>query len=245
VSLFNTKKSYINSGLLYGITDIHSHLLPGVDDGMNVYDESVEALRWLKDKGIRRIYLTPHVMSDLQKNTRTYLTEQFNTFTKRLKEERVEDIPALKLGSEYMLEAAFEAHKKDELITYADRQVLVETSYMFPPIDFMRLLVSLMEDGYSPVLAHPERYVYMEENDYMHLKKQNISFQLNFLSLTGAYGKYAKEKAEKLLKGGYYNYAGSDFHCLRRHENSFSVKMLTSKQQIALKDLFDNNDRLW
>jgi tyrosine-protein phosphatase YwqE len=221
-------------------------LLPGIDDGISTYDESVEALRWLKDKGIRRIYLTPHVMSDLQKNTRAYLTEQFKIFTKRLEEERVvEDIPELKLGSEYMLEVAFEAHKKEGLITYADRQVLVETSYLFPPMDFMRLLVHLKEDGYSPVLAHPERYVYMEEDDYQRLKKQNISFQLNFLSLTGAYGKYAKEKAEKLLKCGYYNYAGSDFHCLKRHENNFAVKILTQKQQIALKGLFYNNDRLW
>jgi tyrosine-protein phosphatase YwqE len=231
--------------LLYGITDIHSHLLPGVDDGIDTYDESVKVLHWLKDKGIRRIYLTPHVMSDLQKNTRAYLTEQFNAFTKRLEDEQVEDIPELKLGSEYMLEAAFEEHKKEGLITYADRQVLVETSYMFPPIDFMRLLINLQEDGYSPVLAHPERYRYMEERDYTYLKKQNISFQLNIFSLAGAYGNYAKEKAEKLLKCGYYNYAGSDFHCLKRHENSFSVKILTKKQQVALKELFDNNNRLW
>jgi tyrosine-protein phosphatase YwqE len=245
IDLFKTKKSYIKSGLLYGITDIHCHLLPGVDDGISAYEEAVKALHWLKDKGIRRMYLTPHVMSDLQKNTRAYLTKQFEAFTKRLEEEGVKDIPELKLGSEYMLEAAFEEHKKDGLITYADRQVLVETSYMLPPAGFIRLLEKLMEDGYSPALAHPERYLYMEDRDYKYLKNLNVSFQLNFLSLTGAYGQQAKEKAAKLLKSGYYNYAGSDFHHLKRHENNFSVKALTKEQRLAVKELFENNNRLW
>lgn len=245
MGLFNTKKSYLKSGLLCGVTDVHCHLLPGVDDGIKTYKESVETLHELKEKGIHRMYLTPHVMSDLPKNTHTSLTEQFDAFIKRLEEDQVEDIPVLKLGAEYMLEAAFEKHMEEGLITYADRHVLVETSYMLPPIGFTRILEKLMEDGYSPVLAHPERYRYMDERDYKYLKNQGILFQLNFLSLAGAYGQNAKEKGAQLLKNGYYNYAGSDLHSLKRHENSFAVKTLTKKQRLAVRELFENNDRLW
>ncbi|MDR1097003.1 MAG: hypothetical protein LBL57_02605 [Tannerella sp.] len=244
-NLFKIKKSYLKSGLLDGMTDIHCHLLPGVDDGIKTYEDAVKTLRWLKEKGVRRMYLTPHVMSDLRKNTRTYLMEQFDAFIKRLNEEKVEDIPELKPGAEYMLEAAFEKHREEGLLTYADRHVLVETSYMLPPAGFTRILETLMEDGYSPVLAHPERYRYMEDRDYRYLKNQGVLFQLNYLSLTGAYGQYAKEKGTKLLKNGYCDYAGSDFHHLKRHENSFAAKILTKKQRLALKGLFENNNRLW
>jgi tyrosine-protein phosphatase YwqE len=239
------RKSFIRSGLLCDMTDIHSHILPGVDDGISTYEEGVKALRWLNDKGIRRIYLTPHVMSDIVKNNNACLTGQFDAFTKRLENDGIRDIPELKLGAEYMLEAAFEQHKEEGLITYADRHVLVETSYMMPPAGFIRILEKLTEDGFSPVLAHPERYNYMEDSDYKSLKTHGIRFQLNYLSMTGAYGERAKKKADKLLKNGYYDYAGSDFHHLQRHENSFSAKALTRKQIVALKALFDNNNRLW
>ena len=246
ISFFKSKKSYIKSGLLNGMTDIHSHILPGVDDGVNTYKEALAVLHWLKGKGVHRMFLTPHIMSDLQKNTRSYLTGQFDLFVKQIKEEgEEENVPELKLGAEYMLEAAFERHKKEGLITYSNRHVLVETSYMMPPVGFTRLLEELMEDGYSPVLAHPERYIYMEERDYKYLKKQGILFQLNFLSLTGTYGQRAKEKAAKLLKNGCYTYAGSDFHHLKRHENSFLSKALTKKQKLLIKELFENNDQLW
>ncbi|MDR1115589.1 MAG: hypothetical protein LBL33_05500 [Tannerella sp.] len=239
------RKSLIRSGLLCDMTDIHCHILPGVDDGVSTYEEGVKALRWLNDNGVRRMYLTPHVMSDFVKNSRACLTSQFDAFTERLEKDSIKDIPELKLGAEYMLEAAFERHKEKGLIAYADRHVLVETSYMMPPVGFIRILEKLTEDGFSPVLAHPERYHYMEDSDYKSLKEHGVLFQLNYLSMTGAYGERAGKKAGKLLKNGYYDYAGSDFHHLRRHENSFLAKTLTKKQIIALKGLFDNNNRLW
>jgi tyrosine-protein phosphatase YwqE len=231
--------------LLDGITDIHCHILPGVDDGIGTYREAVEALHRLKDTGVCRMYLTPHVMSDIRKNNRTYLTAQFEAFIRRLEGDGIKDIPELKLGAEYMLEAAFERQKEDGLLMYADRHVLVETSYMMPPVSFIRLLEELTEDGYSPILAHPERYSYMEDRDYKNLKRQGISFQLNYLSMTGAYGNGAKERAHKLLKEGYYDFAGSDFHRTERHERGLSAGTLTGKQTVAIRELFDNNNRLW
>lgn len=239
------KKSFITSGLLYGMTDIHCHILPDVDDGIKKYDEAVKSLRWLKSKGIEHLYLTPHVMSDFSKNTSVYLTEMFHAFVKRMEEEGIGDIPELKLGGEYMLESAFEKHKEEGLLTYANRYVLVETSYMMPPVGFMRLLEELMENGYSPVLAHPERYIYMDMKDYELLKRHGVRFQLNFLSMTGVYGRSAKEKAVHLLKDNRYDYAGSDFHRLARHEKAFTDKILTKKQIAAIRILFDHNKKLW
>ncbi|MDR0700642.1 MAG: hypothetical protein LBG28_15705 [Tannerella sp.] len=239
------RKSFVESGLLHDITDIHSHILPNVDDGINSYEEAVKVLRWLKGKGVCRMYLTPHVMSDIVQNNRTYLVRAFETFINRLENDGINDTPALKLGAEYMLDAAFEQHKEDGLITYAGRHVLVETSYMLPPVNFVKLLEQSAVDGYSLVLAHPERYIYMEEFDYKYLKRQGISFQLNFLSMTGAYGNNAQKKADKLLKNGYYDYAGSDFHRLKRHEDGFFAATLTKKQIAAIRELFNNNDRLW
>jgi tyrosine-protein phosphatase YwqE len=245
LNFIRPRKSFVGSGLLHDITDVHSHILPDVDDGISTYEEAVKVLRWLKEKGIGRMYLTPHVMSDIIKNNRTYLTQAFEAFVKRLENDGINDIPALKLGAEYMLDAAFEQHKGEGLITYAGQHVLVETSYMMPPANFVRLLKQSAFDGYSLVLAHPERYVYMEEFDYKYFKRQGLSFQLNFLSMTGAYGNNAQKKADKLLKNGYYDFVGSDFHQLKRHENNFFAATLTKKQIAAIKELFDNNSRLW
>ena len=239
------KKSFVNSGLLKNTTDIHCHVLPDIDDGIKTYEEAVKSLQWLKSNGISRTYLTPHIMSDFPENNHEFILEKFDIFKKRLEKDGVEDIPDLKAGAEYMLEPAFKEHKDRKLLTYSDRHVLVETSYITPPVGFIGLLVKLMEDNYSPILAHPERYTYMEVDDYKNLKAQGVPFQLNFLSMTGAYGRYAKDKAVWLLKEGYYDYTGSDFHHFARHEFNFSVKSLTKKQIIAIEGLFNNNQNLW
>jgi len=243
VSFF--KQSFSTSGLFGGSTDIHCHLLPGVDDGAKDYREAVSSLRWLKKTGIERLYLTPHVMSDFPGNTSEYLTEKFEQFIKRLENEEITDIPALKLGAEYMLEATFSLRKEDSLLMYAGRHVLTETSYLTPPLGLKDLLEGLVAKGNTPVLAHPERYLYMDWDDYLSLKTQNIKFQLNYLSLTGVYGTYAKKTASQLLKQGLYDFAGSDMHHLGWHRNNTRLKKLTKKQITQLRLLFENNEQLW
>ena len=245
LDLITSKQSFISSGLLNGATDIHSHILPGVDDGVNNYNEAVQALQWLKNIGIGQVYLTPHIMSDFSKNTSGYLSEQFDTFIKRLENEGITNIPYMKLGAEYMLEADFEKNKKNGLLMYAGRHILMETSYLTPPLGFMKLLEDLLENGYFPVLAHPERYNYMELKDFVILKEQGVKFQLNFLSLTGAYGSAIKEKADQLLMEGFYDYTGSDIHRIPRQNNFFTAKKLTRKQILTLQPLFRNNRQLW
>jgi tyrosine-protein phosphatase YwqE len=242
---FETKTSFIHSGILNDMTDIHCHILPAVDDGVSSYEESVKSLTWLKKNGVRRLFLTPHVMSDMTSNTTEFLSEKFANFCSKLKSDGVGDIPELKLGAEYMLDPQFENRKKEGLLTYADKHVLVETSYMMPPVGFYKILETMMEEGFSPVLAHPERYVYMQIKDYEYLKKQRILFQLNFFSFTGSYGRQAFDKAFMLLKKGFYDYAGSDFHHLERHEKSFYARSISKKIIPQIKTLFNNNNTLW
>jgi len=242
---FNFHFSFFNSGLLSGSTDIHCHLLPHVDDGAKDYNEAVSVLRWLKKTGIERLYLTPHVMSDFPKNTGIYLTEKFEQFTKRMENDEITDIPALKLGAEYMLEATFNIRKEESLLTYAGRHILVETSYLTPPLGFRDLLDSLIADGNIPILAHPERYIYMDWNDYQSFKAQKVKYQLNYLSLTGVYGTHAQKTAAQLLKEGLYDYAGSDIHHLGWHRKNLLLKKLTKKQITQLRPLFQNNRQLW
>ena len=245
MSIIIFKKSYVSSGLLNNMTDIHSHILFGVDDGIKNYEDAVKSLCWLKKNGISRICLTPHVMSDYPTNTTAFLSESFDVFKMRLENDGVIDIPELRLGAEYMLESTIIKQKSDGLITYKDRHILVETSYMTPPMGFVSILENLMEDGYSPVLAHPERYIYMDKNDYDFLKNMGIKFQLNFLSMIGAYGKTAKDKAVMLLNEDYYDFAGSDFHNFNRHKDDFFVKSLKRKNIEKLKRIIDNNNELW
>jgi len=242
---FTPRQSFISSALLHDSTDIHSHILPGVDDGISNYPEAVEALRWLKNAGVGRLYLTPHIMSDFSKNTSATLSAHFDSFIQKLENDGITDIPALQLGAEYMLEAALATHKKDGLLTFAGRHVLVETSYITPPLGFSEILENLLENNYSPVLAHPERYQYMDMNDYERLKNQGIKLQLNFIVLTGIYGTVIREKAEHLLQEDMYDFTGSDMHRLSRHRDVYSLQKLSEKQILKLQKLFRNNRSLW
>ena len=241
----SSKKSFLTSGLLNDATDIHCHILPGVDDGVSSYKKAVQSLCWLKSYGFGRIYLTPHVMSDFSKNTYGYLSEQFDVFINRLKDEKITDIPEIKLSAEYMLDATFERWKENGLHTYAGRHVLVETSYITPPLGFTNLLENLLENSYTPILAHPERYLYMDMKDYTLLKEQGVKFQLNFTSIVGVYGLIVKEKAEQLLKEDFYDYTGSDFHHLSYHSDAIRIQKLTKSQIDQLRRLFQNNHQLW
>ena len=243
--LFSRKESLLTSGLLSGATDIHSHILPGADDGLQNYQEAVDTLQSLHSTGIRQLFLTPHIMSDLPDNTTYHLSEKFNRFTKQLENDGITNIPALKLGAEYMLEPAFNIRKEEGLLTFAGRHVLVETSYLTPPLGLDDFLDDLSDHAYIPILAHPERYNYMDINDYEAFKTKKIKFQLNYLSLFGVYGKQVKTKAEHLLKESFYDFTGSDLHNFSFHHHWITQKNLKKRHIHQLHPLFQNNRHLW
>ena len=134
----------------------------------------------------------------------------------------------LRLSAENMLDKLFEERlEQNDLLPIGmeGKRLLVETSYFNPPMGLQDILLRIKAKGYYPVLAHPERYLYMEDKDYRQLKSMDVRFQLNLLSLAGAYGKDARKKAQTLLKKGMYDYAGTDIHRHDRLEMLMDVRM--------------------
>lgn len=228
------------AGLFQGMTDVHSHLLPGVDDGVSSLEEALQILKYLQEAGVSRMYLTPHIMADLNEKGASELTNRFRQFV-RVCPDWIE----LRLAGEYMLDAGFAAQCKAGLLTMARRHVLVETSYWAAPPNLPDILYELSVDGYVPILAHPERYGYMAEEDYRRLKENGYKFQLNLMSLAGVYGKQATYRACRLLEKGFYDFAGSDIHRLDVYRQTVEEHLLTRMQQNNLKKLLENNHYLW
>lgn len=208
---FKSTKSLKESGVFNGYTDWHSHILPGVDDGVKTMDESIKVLNAYEALGFKKVWLTPHIMEDYP-NTTDGLRQRFeelkNNWTGSLD---------IRLASENMLDSLFEERlaSNDFLPIGEDgNHLLVETSYYTPPMGMDEMLDRIKEIGYFPVLAHPERYRYMEEKDYFKLKEKGVLFQMNFVSLVGGYGETARKKAEWLLSKGMIDMTGSDVHRL-------------------------------
>ncbi len=195
---------------LTGTTDWHSHVLPGVDDGVQSIDESLKILGRFEDAGVADLWLTPHIMEDIPNET-SFLRERFEDLKEQYKG-RVR----LHLASENMLDNLFmERMAADDLLPIGPdgKTLLVETSYYNAPMRFYETLDEIKSKGYFPLLAHPERYFYIDSfATYRKLKEKGILFQLNLLSLCGHYGPVVKEKAMKMLAEGMYNRFGSDLH---------------------------------
>lgn len=208
---FKKKKSLLKRGVLIGMTDWHSHILPGVDDGIQSMEESLATLELYGEIGIKEVWLTPHIMEDIP-NTPEHLNSVFKELCSLYKG----DIK-LNLAAENMLDNLFyENLKKGNLMTIGPQKdhLLIETSYFNPPMGMENTLKAIMSDGIYPILAHPERYFYMTNRDYRKYKDMGVKFQLNLPSLTGSYGSEVRKKAEYLQKNGYYDYSGTDIHSL-------------------------------
>lgn len=240
LSFFQKKENILEAGILKGMTDIHSHFLPEVDDGSQSTDDTLSALAYMQAAGIRRIYLTPHIMADYSLNHPAFLRKRFQALTKKYTGE-IE----LKLAGEYMLDSGFAPQMAGGLLTMAGNHLLVETSYLSPPPDLKNMLYEITIEGYTPIIAHPERYLYMNEKDYARLKAKSYKLQLNLFSLAGVYGNPVRERAEHLLKEDMYDFTGSDFHRLPDYERGIKELNLNSRQIEKLKQLIANNEGLW
>ena len=219
---FPKRRSLRESGIFQGFTEWHCHLLPGVDDGIKTLDESLKTLRLYEEVGIRTVWLTPHIMEDIP-NTPVQLRERFGELQQAYKG-NIE----LHLAAEHMLDALFEERlEADDLLPIGEEgtHLLVETSYFNPPMDLKGMLKRIQAKGYHPLLAHPERYVYMDERDYHELKDLDIKFQLNIPALVGMYGERVQKKAQQLLKAGMYTCMGNDTHTYRFFASLLDAKL--------------------
>lgn len=206
---FKTTTTIRKSGILEGLTDFHSHILPGVDDGVKTMEESLAILKDFEELGVKKVWLTPHIMEDYP-NTPEGLKERFA----ELKEAYQGNIE-LRLAAEHMLDSLFEerlAENKLMPIGDEDNHILFETSYYTPPFGMDDMIESIFSAGYFPILAHPERYRYMDEKEYKKLHDRGVKMQMNYMSLAGGYGETARKKAHWLLSKGMINHIGSDIH---------------------------------
>ncbi len=194
--------------------DIHSHLIPGVDDGVRNMEEAIAIIREFHLMGYKKIITSPHIMKEYYDNSKETLYPPFE----KLKEELIkEKIPIeLEVAAEYHLDEFFVdmVNNNEELLTFGDKYILVETSFFNAPVFLKDIFFSLKTKGYSPIYVHPERYLYLLQNFEIaeELKNMQVLFQINILSLLGHYGKPVKKLAEKLIDRGMIDFIGSDCH---------------------------------
>lgn len=207
---------------LPGGIDWHCHILPGVDDGFQEVEKSLEMLHLYENAGMKEVWFTPHIMEDVPNET-THLRQVFADFQKQYQQDFAKRNPAdrpmlqLHLAAENMLDALFEKRlKANDVLPLGEdgKYLLVETSIFSAPMNFHGLLERIKNRGYTPVLAHPERYLYMEKRDYEKLKLMGVKFQRNVFSIDGQYSDKVKKRCRWLMKQNMYDFVGSDMHRL-------------------------------
>lgn len=214
--LKNKSKKHIPDKLNLGWmhADMHSHLIPGIDDGSKTLEESLEMIVRMKDFGIKKIVTTPHIMSEFYKNTPEIILGGLEKVQNALKKESI-DIE-ISAAAEYYLDEFFleKVRKGEKLLTVYKNHVLVETGFVSKPLMLVEIFFELEMHGYKPVLAHPERYQYLaQDKKLLHeMIDRDIFFQLNLLSLTGFYSRHIQAFAELLVKEGRVKYLGTDTH---------------------------------
>ena len=241
--LFFKKKIPLTDFFTDGFVDIHSHLLPGIDDGAKDMDTSIALLLKMASYGIKNFITTPHVLGNVYPNSSEVIRQQLVAVKKELEKRKIKGI-SIQAAAEYMLDEEFSAllDQKDILVL-KDNYILVEMSYFSAPINLYELLFKIQLKGYKPVLAHPERYNFYHTDfkNYYKLKQAGCLFQLNLLSLTDQYGKGVQKTSEKLLKENLYDFVGTDTH----HQNHLELlpKIGTKKTLEKIKHLLNNNKK--
>jgi protein-tyrosine phosphatase len=220
--------------------DIHSHLLPGIDDGAQNIKQTLRLVERLRGIGFSQFVTTPHILSYVWDNTKEGILEVKNETILELQKHLL--IVPFRAASEYMMDDHFvKLFRKGELLTLKDNYVLVEMSYINAPMQLYTILFDLQVAGYIPVLAHPERYTFYHNNfeEYVKLKRVGCLFQLNLLAVVGYYGEPIAKIAEHLLQKGMYDFVGSDVHH-SNHVAAFEEK-LKWKDVTALEEVIANN----
>jgi protein-tyrosine phosphatase len=238
---FKKKEIPLHEFFPKGFVDMHSHLLPGIDDGAKDLETSIALIQKMASYGIKNIITTPHVLGDVYPNTPEIIKRALKEVRTALLERNITDI-TIDAAAEYMLDEQFSAIlEKDKLLTLKDNYVLVEMSYFNAPINLYELLFEIQLKGYKPVLAHPERYNFYHHDmkQYYKLKTAGCLFQLNLLSLTEHYGKQVQKTAEKLLQQNMYDFVGTDTH----HEKHLDIvrKVSTKKNKNLLESIMQKN----
>lgn len=221
-----------------GFIDIHSHILPGIDDGAKNIKESLGLISEMKKLGFSKIIGTPHTYPGLYENTNESIEESFKKINGK-------QSGKIKIGysSEYMMDSSIiEKANKKELLCLKDNYILIEMSFLAPHNELYDIIFNLKINGYYPILAHPERYrfFYDDFNQFYKLKNAGCEFQLNLLSSTGFYGKDVAIISDKLLKNNMIDYCGSDIHNIN-HIRKFYNKVVIKNYELISTIASRNN----
>ena len=208
-NLFKSKPT-LNELIPKGFVDIHSHVLPGIDDGAKNVEESIKLINNMKEMGFSKIIGTPHTYTGLYDNTNTTIKNSYNSIINHLDNNII-----IEYASEYFLDdSIIEKAEKKTLLCVKDNYVLVETNFVSKPIGLYEIIFELTVNGYVPVLAHPERYLFLHNNykENYKLKDSGCEFQINLFSTTGLYGNIIAKFSDKLINDNLIDYAGTDIH---------------------------------
>ncbi len=239
-SFFKTKKPMKDVPSLK--VDVHSHLIPGIDDGSRTMEESLSLLQGMKDLGYDKIITTPHIMKDSYCNTPEIIRNGLVELRVAAKEKGIDII--IEAAAEYYLDDGFLDHlERGDMMTLEGKYILFETSYFAKPLQLEEMIFEISAAGYIPVMAHPERYRYIKdpEREYSRFKELGVLLQVNLNSLGGHYGKTAKRLAEFLSRSGMISFLGSDVH--GKKQVDFLSDMLKSEAygKIYLNNTILNN----
>ena len=192
-------------------TDMHSHLIPKIDDGAQTIEESLEMISILKELGFSKIITTPHTMSDCYKNTPEIILNGLEDVKVEL--EKMKMNISVDAASEYYVDFEFqESINMSNFLTFGPKYILIEFPFMDKPREVDEVIFQLQLAGYNVVLAHPERYLYYTIQDLKRLTERGVFLQLNLLSITGYYSDKVKKSSEKLIQEDLISFVGTDCH---------------------------------
>ena len=236
----NKKVDLVN--ILDGFCDIHCHLLPGVDDGSRDTAHSLRMLQALETLGVKALYMTPHIISGAYNNRdESVMREEFANF----RQEYTGNIE-LKLAAEYFMDDRFLGRLADNPLSMRDRHILAEFSMTSYSLHAADILFDAAVSGYNIIIAHPERYAFIQSgNDPKALdiiKSDQYKLQLNLLSLCGYHGKAAQKVAEKFLREGLYTFVGTDTHS-SVYIDSLQESRVSKDIYEAVQKLKENNEK--
>ncbi len=223
--------------------DIHSHLLPGLDDGVQSYEESEDIILHFQKLGYRKLITSPHVMSDTYKNTTEKITARLAKLKTYLKSQEI-DVEIEAAAEYYLDEQVFKMIENDQkMLTFGKKLLLFETNFLNEPFNMKEFIFLATTKGYKPVLAHPERYLYLQNNldKAKDLLDRGVLFQVNISSITGFYSKIVQTTANKLIDRGWIHLLGSDCHHLQHARLVEEAQQLKYFQKAISLPLLNNS----
>lgn len=231
-NFFKKSRKTVEPDLSFLGIDMHSHLLPGIDDGLQELEQSVLFIKDLQQMGYRKLICTPHILSDLYPNSPATILPKLDLVRNALKKANVNI--TIEAAAEYMVDHDFASliasTPKNKLLTIAGEYILIEMSYLSASPNIEKVIFDLRMLGLQPILAHPERYNYYHNQftQYERFKELGCKLQVNLLSLSGGYGPNVKKTAEKLFKQQLVDFLGTDMH---HAKHLVMLKNLSSKQE--------------